>query len=206
MAGDWSEQGGGQWSESDENVKLYIQKIRKLVQFLPCMKHCPPVKFPCHFEFSLEGFGHEGFALVALDDSAEGNAAGNTIASGGGCLGYGDHLNVVQKETHLFWDGWLSLIPMSMLGIRQKEIMLALFLQGQQDSHIFWTDIEGIQDNGWHEVMFQFWTDISNRIGWCSSPRRDFDGQPRCHIGRMDEFSRIYWIYRFWFCRNATGC
>ena len=36
------------------------------------MRHCPPVT-SLSFRL-LEGFGHEGFALVALDDSAEGNA------------------------------------------------------------------------------------------------------------------------------------
>ena len=29
---------------------------------------------------------------------------------------------------------------------------MAFVLQGEQDSHIFWTDIGEIQDNGWHEV------------------------------------------------------
>ena len=75
------------------------------------------------FRFSLEGFGHEGFALVALDDSAEGNAEG-ICASGGGCLGYGDHLECGSEGHTLFWDGWLSSIPMSMLGTRQKEIIM----------------------------------------------------------------------------------
>ena len=104
------------------------------------------------FRFSLEGFGHEGFALVALDDSAEGNAEGNTLASGGGCLGYGDHMEC-GSEGHTPLLGWMVEFDTNVNTWDPTEgNHVAFVLQGEQDSHIFWTDIEEIQDNGWHEV------------------------------------------------------
>ena len=104
------------------------------------------------FRFSLEGVGHDGFALVALDDSSEGNAEENTIASGGGCLGYGDHIECgAEGRPSLL--GWMVEFDTNANSWDPTEgSHVAFVIQGQQDSHIFWSDIEDIQDNGWHDV------------------------------------------------------
>ena len=161
------------------------------------------------FRFSLEGFGHEGFALVALDDSAEGNAEGNTLASGGGCLGYGDHMEC-GSEGHTPLLGWMVEFDTNVNAWDPTEGNHVAFvpLQGEQDSHIFWTDIDEIQDNGWHDMNLSVLDGIFQiELDGVLLLEEIFDGQPRCcsTLGEWIEFSRIYWIYRFRFCRNATG-
>ena len=151
-SGDWSEQGGGQWSESDENVKIVYTEDQTVGSIFAMHETLSASQISMSFRFSLEGFGHEGFALVALDDSAEGNAEGNTIASGGGCLGYGDHMEC-GSEGHTPLLGWMVEFDTNVNAWDPAEgNHVAFVLQGEQDSHIFWTDIGEIQDNGWHEV------------------------------------------------------
>ena len=151
-SGDWSGKGGGEWSESDENVKIVYTDEQNVGSIFAMHETLSASQMSMSFRFSLEGEGHDGFALVAFDDSSEGNDEENTIASGGGCLGYGDHIECgAEGNTPIL--GWMVEFDTNANSWDPTEgSHVAFVIQGQQDSHIFWSDIEGIQDNGWHDV------------------------------------------------------
>ena len=124
------------------------------------------------FRFSLEGFGHEEILLwwpwmiLRKEMPKEihlllvGDAWGMEIKMECGSEGHTPLLGwMVEFDTNV--NAWDPTEGNHVFAFCISKV------QGEQDSHIFWTDIEEIQDNGWHEVnekmtCFSFGRDISN--------------------------------------------
>ena len=150
--GDWLGQDAGQWSETEQELEIiYTEELQKGAIFA-MHETLSSSQISLSFRFSMEGSAHEGFALVALQDNTENNDEPIILSAGEGCLGYGSHVEC-GDDIGISLGGWmLEFDTKHDSWDPTQSDHVAFVIQGQQDSHVFWTEIDDIQNNGWHEV------------------------------------------------------